>query len=128
MFLWGKQRKVVLPELYIWIITRRRQLFWILYVEYNGTKQLYRLRTKLQRYWLLCAVTTPVHAYRFSKLCGSPWGSAYHYRFFFNEVKQFSVFQTNHLIIVCSLGNKADTRPLCCTKREIFLLVIRRAI
>lgn len=37
-------------------------------VEYYGTEQLCRLRTKLQGYWLLCAENTLALAYGFTKL------------------------------------------------------------
>lgn len=39
---------------------------------------------------------------------GPTWRLAYHYRFFFNEVKQFRVFQTNYLIAVYSLGDTVN--------------------
>lgn len=39
---------------------------------------------------------------------GPTWRTAYHYRFFFNKVKQFRVFQTNYLIAVYSLGDKVN--------------------
>lgn len=36
------------------------------------------------------------------------WRPAYYYGFFFNEVKQFGVFQTNYLIAVYSQEDKVN--------------------
>lgn len=49
---------------------------------------------------------------------GLAWRTAYHYRLFFNEVEQFRVFQTNYLIAVYSLGDKANASHYMLLKGE----------